>query len=459
MIIRNHSVFGVLLGFVNTISLDAAAAEIGLLSNVELEEGLTKGVKAFLPKREFCQKALELASLGGTLDPNLKNDRRGCAGTVCFTGDGKYAIKRSFGIPHGNINQLDRLNTATKAIQSLKNPGFEMNLPLKMFRVKSKNQKLEMCNIQIYPKVNSALTLGEFLHVYRKDQNQKDLDIIELCGKNLARLQSNAIIYTEKYDLGPHHGDFHKGNILVNFPKNRRPCLTVIDIESFHKHGKLIHDPVYFIYTCSSIFIKPGVPIEDSFKMMDPIVKRFYLGYVMTLPTPAVKKMHKIFNAPNLSKNGPLASAMGYGYKSADIKSPFLEPMQQKYFNEAFNHRFSNKPKKVDQQNDSDYYLLALSMHKDLDLSHTKTKNLDFLEMLPNIQVLNLSHTPVHNFDALQNLTTLEEINLSNTAISDVSSLENLTTLKKLDLTNTLIGSDDIMTLRKRLPDCKIIGG
>lgn len=458
MAIRHHFAFGCVLAVIGIHP--SRAIEISTLLNIELEEGYSKEVKAFLPKREYCQNALDVVSLNSTIDPDIKNDRRGCAGTVCFTTDGKYAIKRSFGLPKKNKNQLDRLNTATNVIKSLKRPGFEMNLPIHMFRIKSPTGKLEMCNMQIYPKVNSALTLGEYLHVYRENRDPKSLDVIELCGKNLATLQSNVIISKNKYDTGPHHGDFHKGNILVTFPKKNTPKLTVIDIESFHDHGRLIHDPVYFIYTCSSIFIKPTIPINESFNMMDPVVKRFYMGYVMHLQVNALKRMHSIFNASDISTEGPLACAMGYGYQSAALKSPYLEPMQIKYFNEAYKARFSKKLKTVTPPVDSDYHLLNLEKHENLDLSFSEeTKTLDFLEMLPNIRKLNLRYAPVQNFDPLQFLTKVEEINLANTTIDDIHPLENLTTLKKLDISNTSIKHEDVEVLLKKLPNCEIIVG
>ena len=53
-------------------------------------------------------------------------------------------------------------------------------------------------------------------------------------------------------------------------------------------------------------------------------------------------------------------------------------------------------------------------------------------------------------------LTNLEIVDLSGTPVSDVEPLAALTSLNSLDLTNTQVSGDDILTLGKVLPNCKI---
>ena len=68
-----------------------------------------------------------------------------------------------------------------------------------------------------------------------------------------------------------------------------------------------------------------------------------------------------------------------------------------------------------------------------------------------------LSNTKVTDLSPLSGLSSLNELALDGTKVSDLSPLANLSKLEKLDLRGIdTIGQDEVATLQKSLPQCRI---
>ena len=116
-----------------------------------------------------------------------------------------------------------------------------------------------------------------------------------------------------------------------------------------------------------------------------------------------------------------------------------------------------------------------------LDLGHTNIKNLDFLDIMPNLKYLILADnwlTDIEKVGTLKDLTWLE---LFKTIVTDISPLVNCTkltdlnicyitargdnvyetlrqmkSLKRLWICGTLMSREQVEALREELPDCEI---
>ena len=116
-----------------------------------------------------------------------------------------------------------------------------------------------------------------------------------------------------------------------------------------------------------------------------------------------------------------------------------------------------------------------------LDLGHTNIKNLDFLDIMPNIQYLILADNWLSDIEKVGNLKDLKWLELFKTIVTDISPLArctNLTdlnicyitargdnvyetlrqmkSLRRLWICGTLMSKEQVASLREELPDCEI---
>ncbi len=106
----------------------------------------------------------------------------------------------------------------------------------------------------------------------------------------------------------------------------------------------------------------------------------------------------------------------------------FQEPPESPYYKLDLSYR-----------NISSVSLEWLKNLKELDLTWTRVKDLDFLKWFTDLEKLSLKDTRVSDISALEWLKNLKELDLSKTEVSDISSLKGLTNLEKLSLKDTKI--------------------
>ena len=101
--------------------------------------------------------------------------------------------------------------------------------------------------------------------------------------------------------------------------------------------------------------------------------------------------------------------------------------------------------------------LANLTALKRLDLRGTQVSDLAPLTNLTALEWLSLDGTQISDLAPLANLTALEWLNLSGTQVSDLAPLANLTALERLDLRGTQVSFNSVGTLRKLLPNLRIL--
>lgn len=92
----------------------------------------------------------------------------------------------------------------------------------------------------------------------------------------------------------------------------------------------------------------------------------------------------------------------------------------------------------------------------DLDLSGTSINDVTPLAALHDLRALHLHWCPVTDLSPISGLDNLEILDLTNTAVRDVSHLTRLKKLKELYLYDTPVTKEQIESLQKALPNCKI---
>ncbi|MBR5434532.1 MAG: leucine-rich repeat domain-containing protein [Bacteroidales bacterium] len=81
--------------------------------------------------------------------------------------------------------------------------------------------------------------------------------------------------------------------------------------------------------------------------------------------------------------------------------------------------------------------LIRATKLKKVDLSHSATKNVEFLKNKANIKELNVAYTQVASIVDLELSTNLEKLDISHTNVSDVSVLAAMSKLKRLNISHT----------------------
>lgn len=270
--------------------------------------------KPKIPKREFCQQALNMIGIDAVIEPENKGDIEGGNGVFSFTTDRKYAVKRSTNLNANdpNQNEIIALNKAASKIQSSNPKGFNFNLPEAVFTIVDKSGKTQDCNIQIFPKVSTLnespewghLHLRDFGDVIRRYFSSKDeicLKIIFSLGKKLAEFQQSQEVKFDKernYHIGLQHGDFNAGNILITgLDAASNAEFTLVDNVDFRPDGRLVADPIYFIYFNTICIPGLSADFEEHKSSMTEIVDSFYTGYVSNLKEEIRTEMDKVFTS------------------------------------------------------------------------------------------------------------------------------------------------------------------
>lgn len=91
-----------------------------------------------------------------------------------------------------------------------------------------------------------------------------------------------------------------------------------------------------------------------------------------------------------------------------------------------------------------------------LDISSNLVSDLKPLQRLIILKHLRLNNNQIANVQHLQNLNNLEILNLNGNHISDIKPIERLINLKELQLFDNPLKIEDIESLEKKLPNCKI---
>ena len=101
--------------------------------------------------------------------------------------------------------------------------------------------------------------------------------------------------------------------------------------------------------------------------------------------------------------------------------------------------------------------LSKLTRLESLYLDNTKVVDVRFLSKLTRLTILDLDNTKVVDVRPLSKLTRLKNLYLSGTKVVDLKPLSKLTRLRRLYLQNTNASQYTIDSLRKSLPDCRIL--
>jgi hypothetical protein len=248
------------------------------------------------------------------------------------------------------IRAIDRIN-------GLNDPVFKFAIPTKLYVLMSPDGQRE-CDVQIAPKVDGQ-KINSYFYQYVSGR-LKATDLFEKLGQKLGQFQQKNIVHrnVDGFDYGPLHNDFQVGNIFYNQNDDN---FTLIDLSDFASKGKLILDPIYFVYFLPHLWGAPGKSNEqhfrdrynngqDNFKeRIDSIVASFLRGYVNNLSEAMASKMYIYFknnNTPGVSAFGFNAKKMGiYGQDLQNINSQdILEPLIKKYFLMAYEQKYNNVP-------------------------------------------------------------------------------------------------------------------
>ncbi len=415
--------------------------------------------KRWIPERDFCRKALQECKINSSLEDSTIKGKEGGNGTVCFTTDGKYAVKRGVDLQASipEKNEINLLEKAVKEILLCKPKGFEMNLPIGLFHIcNSKNQKAN-CNIQIFPKVNTVegkKDMGDVVREYVGSKSQKCLNIIESLGRQLALFHNTSgIDCSDGHAKGLQHGDFNAGNILVTDISNdgKNSQFTLIDNADFHPRKRIISDLVCFIYFTTILWGNER-PAQYKDRMTD-VINGLYKGYMQALPKDVYKLMsERIFSS---KAAGALAEAQGDSYPKAFLNSDkwnqHFENIQREAFKNANAHDNSSGSSGVSKTTKGEGILkenvinaeslsLFINLEKVNLSAHKNLKYIDCLGKMTNLKDLNLSHTKVEAIFPLQSAKNLEVLNLRYCEyLEDVTPLNVLKNLKELNLSHTKV--------------------
>jgi Leucine-rich repeat (LRR) protein len=94
---------------------------------------------------------------------------------------------------------------------------------------------------------------------------------------------------------------------------------------------------------------------------------------------------------------------------------------------------------------------------KHLNLENTSIDDLTSLSGLRSLLTLNISKTRVTDLSPLSSLTMLTRLELGSTGVTDIDVLKGLTSLKFVLLADTRISPDQITSLGRALPSCRIV--
>lgn len=396
----------------------------------------------------------------GTLNPDASTDLRGGNGTVAFTTDGKYAIKRDAGDSHHDdeVAKLKKIKSEIDSIGEIK--GFKLNLPLSILEIPNK-----ICNIQIFESVDTRdygrtdrRDIAGVIRNYMRDGKKSDLKTIELVGKKLAQFQNPVGL------KGLQHNDFNPGNILITrLEKDGDADFTLIDNARFRKDGNIMSDLAYFLYWTGNVLVQEKT--AENISRLKEIVSRLYAGYVGALPAAVLKSMKEnIFD-----KGGPLNAGLSrdsnvYKYISFVAKTwgEILEKAQKEAFYTAYNKRILDWSGKRTDDVSSLRHRKSLTS---VNLSNTKVAAVEPLSKLENLTELDMSNTPVVWVGPLSKLKKLKKLNLRNTKINEIQSnleqLSGLKNLKELNLERTGLSEGYIAYLKNEIlpKGCKVIVG
>jgi hypothetical protein len=100
--------------------------------------------------------------------------------------------------------------------------------------------------------------------------------------------------------------------------------------------------------------------------------------------------------------------------------------------------------------------LAGLKNLQTLNLNGTEVNDLTPLAGLENLRELTAVVPHIRDISPLAGLKRLEELKISHTRVTDVSPLAGLKSLRKLDLKYTKVSYEDIRSLRRALPKCRI---
>ncbi len=101
--------------------------------------------------------------------------------------------------------------------------------------------------------------------------------------------------------------------------------------------------------------------------------------------------------------------------------------------------------------------LIRLTNLETLDLSKAKIDDLRPLAPLRQLQFLNLEGAKISDLKVLSSLVNLQELNIKNTQVKDIQPLFVLHNLRKINADGTGISRDQVVALRQKNPEVKVI--
>lgn len=299
-----------------------------------------------------------------TLTQLSQNDQGG--NSIVYSGkvDGiSSIIKISKNVAQYNENsEAQKSIRVIEMIKRLNNPVFHFALPTQIYNFVSQDGQ-RVCDVQIAPKAEGQ-KINKYVYQYVGGR-LNNTTIFEKLGKNLAQFQLHNIIYGDDFDYGPIHGDFQIGNIFYN---ENDESFTLIDLSDFTSKGKLLLDPIYFVYFLPHMWGSLGKSNEQFFrerynnvgdnfkKRINEIVASFFHGYITNLPKEVSTKIYSYFQQQNnsgLKLFGNNARTIGlYGQELQNTNSyDILEPLIKKAFVLAYEKKYGNNNNR-DVQND-----------------------------------------------------------------------------------------------------------
>ena len=100
--------------------------------------------------------------------------------------------------------------------------------------------------------------------------------------------------------------------------------------------------------------------------------------------------------------------------------------------------------------------LSRLRSLEDLKAAKSSIENLDLISDLRNLKSLDLRSTKINDLSPLTQLDQLVNLNIGNTAVNDLQPITDIRSLEYVNVSRTNIPRDEILWLRKELPDCLI---
>src|ERR1700722_18414024 len=412
------------------------------------------------PKRVIFSQVLENCGFSRELTDE-KLDKSGGNGTVSYTADGKYVIRRGCDdkAQCPEQNEITALSNTVQLIQSINPKGFEMNLPIKLFQIVDKDTgKYANCNIQISHKVETTSKLHSMGDVIREivvDGDFDKLSFVYAVGKSLSKFhQTNGLKRSGRFHVGLQHGDFNAGNILINRNlKNGKISFTLIDNADFREKGRLISDLVYFVYHNSLVVPHFAPDQTDRVNRMDRFIQELYRGYIKKAhPDICVTMKKHIFDKDVILISASENGAYNKPFVNTATWSKTFEPVQKRAFEMAYSARFLNPDKelqfKVNSNDSIDEEVQDIIDKRGLTFEATSLdfsgcthlKRIDNLALFSKLESLNLSNTNVEAIFPLQTLTQLKKLDASNIKVlAAIEPLKRLTALIELNLSNTQV--------------------